>query len=26
VSIELLATVMPYPSTFESRRRAIQRF
>jgi hypothetical protein len=26
VSIELLATVMPYPITFESRRRAIQRF
>jgi hypothetical protein len=26
VSIEGLATVMPYPITFESRRRAIQRF
>ena len=26
VSIELLATVMPYPIAFESRRRAIQRF
>ena len=26
VSIESLATVMPYPITFESRRRAIQKF
>ena len=26
VSIELLATVMPYPIAFESRRRALQRF
>jgi hypothetical protein len=26
VSIELLATVMPYPITFERRKRAIQRF
>jgi len=26
VSIELLATVMPYPITFESRRRDLQRF
>lgn len=26
VSIELLATLMPYPIMFESRRRSIQRF